>query len=175
MSPQFVAPYVKSNKNDVNDADGIAEAVSTGKRAMDAPAGLAGVMAAARMEEGGGSNTGSPVGGAHTPTGTRRGAGRAGRVAEGNSMTWSPQPAGRWRRSWTKDLISRVQEPGIVSKAHVVQNFGPAFSRNVRRVEGLVAGRVNPEVVLLLSFPSDDPRRNNGGTGSSRCRRFIVG
>ena len=26
MSPQFVAPYVKSNKNDVNDADGIAEA-----------------------------------------------------------------------------------------------------------------------------------------------------
>ena len=28
MSPQFVAPYVKSNKNDVNDADGIAEASS---------------------------------------------------------------------------------------------------------------------------------------------------
>ena len=26
MSPQFVAPYVKSNKNDVNDADGITEA-----------------------------------------------------------------------------------------------------------------------------------------------------
>ena len=26
MSPRFVAPYVKSNKNDVNDADGIAEA-----------------------------------------------------------------------------------------------------------------------------------------------------
>jgi len=26
MSPQFVKPYVKSNKNDVNDADGIAEA-----------------------------------------------------------------------------------------------------------------------------------------------------
>ena len=26
MNPQFVAPYVKSNKNDVNDADGIAEA-----------------------------------------------------------------------------------------------------------------------------------------------------
>ena len=28
MSPQFVAPYVKSNKNDVNDADAIAEASS---------------------------------------------------------------------------------------------------------------------------------------------------
>ena len=28
ISPQFVAPYVKSNKNDVNDADGIAEASS---------------------------------------------------------------------------------------------------------------------------------------------------
>ena len=26
MSPQFVVPYIKSNKNDVNDADGIAEA-----------------------------------------------------------------------------------------------------------------------------------------------------
>ena len=26
MSPHFVAPYIKSNKNDVNDADGIAEA-----------------------------------------------------------------------------------------------------------------------------------------------------
>lgn len=26
MSPQFVAPYVKSNKNDANDADGVAEA-----------------------------------------------------------------------------------------------------------------------------------------------------
>jgi len=26
MNPQFVSPYVKSNKNDVNDADGIAEA-----------------------------------------------------------------------------------------------------------------------------------------------------
>lgn len=26
MSPQFVAPYVKSNRNDVNDADAIAEA-----------------------------------------------------------------------------------------------------------------------------------------------------
>ena len=28
MSPQYVAPYIKSNKNDVNDADGIAEASS---------------------------------------------------------------------------------------------------------------------------------------------------
>ena len=28
MSPQFVVPYRKSNKNDVNDADGIAEASS---------------------------------------------------------------------------------------------------------------------------------------------------
>ena len=28
MSPQFVAPYVKSNKNDVNDADAVAEASS---------------------------------------------------------------------------------------------------------------------------------------------------
>ena len=52
---------------------------SAGKRATDAPAGLAGVVAAARMEEGDGSNTGSPVGGAYTPTGTREGqAGPAG-------------------------------------------------------------------------------------------------
>ena len=32
MSPQFVAPYVKGNKNDVNDADAIAEA--SGRPAM---------------------------------------------------------------------------------------------------------------------------------------------
>ena len=40
-----------------------------GKRATRALAGSAGVVAAARMEEGEGSNTGSPVGGEHTPTG----------------------------------------------------------------------------------------------------------
>ena len=28
MSPQFVKPYVKSNKNDCNDAEAICEAVS---------------------------------------------------------------------------------------------------------------------------------------------------
>lgn len=28
MAPQYVKPYVKSNKNDANDADGIAEAAS---------------------------------------------------------------------------------------------------------------------------------------------------
>ncbi len=28
MSPQFVKPYVKSNKNDANDAEAICEAVS---------------------------------------------------------------------------------------------------------------------------------------------------
>ena len=39
---------------------------SAGKRATRAPAGSAGVMAAARMEEGDGGNTGSPVGGART-------------------------------------------------------------------------------------------------------------
>ena len=41
-----------------------------GKRTTRAPVGSAGVVAAARMEEGEGSNTGSPDGGAHTPTGT---------------------------------------------------------------------------------------------------------
>ena len=42
----------------------------------------AGVMALACMEEGRRGNTGSPVGGVHAPTGTPRGAGRAGRVAD---------------------------------------------------------------------------------------------
>ena len=37
--------------------------LSTGKRATHAPAGSAGVLAAARMEEGDGRNTGSPGGG----------------------------------------------------------------------------------------------------------------
>ena len=32
MSPQFVAPYVKSNKNDVDDADAIAEAGGPSRR-----------------------------------------------------------------------------------------------------------------------------------------------
>ena len=41
--------------------------------------------------------------------------------------------------------------------AHLVQNLGPTFSLDVRRVERLVARRINPEVVLLLSFPNDDP------------------
>ena len=51
-----------------------------GKRTTRAPDGSAGVVAAARMEMGNGSNTGSLVGGVHRPTGTPRGAGRAGRV-----------------------------------------------------------------------------------------------
>ena len=40
-----------------------------GKRTTNAPVGSAGVVAGARMEEGDGSNTGSPVGGVHAPTG----------------------------------------------------------------------------------------------------------
>ena len=80
-------------------------------------------------------------------------------------MTWLPRPARRWRRSWTKDFRFRVQEPGIVSKADVVQNLGPAFSRNVRPIGGVVAGSVNPEVVLLLSFSSDDPRKTTAAPG----------
>ena len=46
------------------------------------------------MEEGGGGNTGSPVGGGHAPTGTPRGAGRAGRVAERPAIPRKPGNAG---------------------------------------------------------------------------------
>ena len=43
----------------------------------------AGVVASARVEDGMRGNTGSPVGAVHAATGTPRGAGRAGGVADG--------------------------------------------------------------------------------------------
>ena len=53
-----------------------------GKRATKHRPVSAGVMASACMEDGKRSNTGSPAGAVHAATGTPRGAGRAGRVAE---------------------------------------------------------------------------------------------
>ena len=44
---------------------------------------FAGVVASAYVEDGRRGNTGSPVGAVHTATGTPRGAGWAGRVADG--------------------------------------------------------------------------------------------
>ena len=68
---------------------------SSGKRTTRAPDGSAGVVAAARMEEGSVGNTGSPVGGGHAPTGPPRGAGWAGRVAERPVRLKTPGNAGR--------------------------------------------------------------------------------
>ena len=59
------------------------------------------------MEEGNGSNTGSPVGGAHTPTGTPRGAGRAGRVAEGLVVPRKPGNAGGGKEPWFESDAER--------------------------------------------------------------------
>ena len=51
---------------------------ASGKRATRAPGVSAGVLAAACVQEGDRGNTGSPGGGAHAPTGSPRGTGRAG-------------------------------------------------------------------------------------------------
>ena len=55
----------------------------------------AGVVASACTEDGRRGNTGSPVGGGHTPTGTPRGSGRAGRVADRPVIPRTPGNAGR--------------------------------------------------------------------------------
>ena len=78
-----------------------------GKRATRALAGSAGVVAAARMEEGEGSNTGSPVGGEHTPTGPPRGAGWAGRVADGLVVPVRPGNAGGGKEPWFESDTGR--------------------------------------------------------------------
>ena len=59
---------------------------SVGKRATRAPIGFAGVLAAARMEDGDGGNTGSPVGGEHAPNRTPA-RGRLGRQGGGWART----------------------------------------------------------------------------------------
>ena len=69
----------------------------TGWEASDATHRLvsAGVVAPACMEGGKRSNTGSPAGAVHAATGTPRGAGRAGRVADGSVV---PETRGNARR-----------------------------------------------------------------------------
>ena len=61
------------------------------------------------MEEGDGCNTGSPVGGEHTPTGTPRGAGRAGRVAEGLVLPRMPGNAGGGKEPWFESDTGRMK------------------------------------------------------------------
>ena len=56
--------------------------MTVGKRTTEAPTVSAGVVMSARMEDEGSSNTGNSAGDAHESTGTPRGAGRAGGVAE---------------------------------------------------------------------------------------------
>ena len=86
---------------------------SVGKRTTQAPTDPTGVMAAARMEEEDGSNTGSPVGGAHTPTGTPRGAGWAGRVADGLVLPRRPGNAGGGKEPWFESDTERKQ--GVIT------------------------------------------------------------
>ena len=61
------------------------------------------------MEEEDGGNTGSPVGGAHTPTGTPRGAGWAGRVADGLVVPLKPGNAGGGKEPWFESSTERKQ------------------------------------------------------------------
>ena len=61
------------------------------------------------MEEGDGGNTGSPVGGVYAPTGTPRGAGRAGRVAEGLVLPRMPGNAGGGKEPWFESDTGRMK------------------------------------------------------------------
>ena len=61
------------------------------------------------MEEGDGGNTGSPVGGVYAPTGTPRGAGRAGRVAEGLVLPRMPDNAGGGKEPWFESDTGRMK------------------------------------------------------------------
>ena len=65
------------------------------------------------MEDGDGSNTGSPAGGAHAPTGTPRGAGRADRVADGLVLPQKPGNAGGGKEPWFESNTEREQ--GVVT------------------------------------------------------------
>ena len=67
---------------------------AVGKRATRAPIGSAGVLAVACVQEGDSSNTGSPDGGAHAPTGNPRGPAWAGGVAERLVVPGKPGNAG---------------------------------------------------------------------------------
>ena len=67
---------------------------STGKRTTHAPVGSAGVVAAARMEEGAGATWEVLSAAWHAPTGTPRGAGQAGTVVEGLVVPREPGDAG---------------------------------------------------------------------------------
>ena len=72
-------------------------------------------MASARVEDGKCSNTGSPAGVVHAATGTPRGAGRAGRVAE---RSVGPKTRGNARRGkgpqvWRDDGGAKARGSGI--------------------------------------------------------------
>ena len=69
----------------------------------------AGVLATACVQEGGISNTGSPVGGAHAPTGNPRGPAWAGRVAERPVVVRRP---GKSRRSKGASVREQRMEGG---------------------------------------------------------------
>ena len=81
---------------------------AVGKRATRAPTGSAGVLAAACVQEGDSSNTGSPDGGAHAPTGNPRGPAWAGGVAERPVVPEKPGNAGRGKGLGSR----RVQQGG---------------------------------------------------------------
>ena len=59
------------------------------------------------MEEGEGSNTGSPVGGVARPTGPPRGAGWAGRVTDGLVLPQRPGNAGGGKEPWFESDAER--------------------------------------------------------------------
>ena len=110
---------------------------AVGKRATRAPTGSAGVLAAACVQEGDSSNTGSPDGGAHAPTGNPRGPAWAGGVAERPVVPEKPGNAGRGKGPWFEKGATRRQGHGDWWKPSRLQiAFGNFRQHYMRKAKG---------------------------------------
>ncbi len=119
------------------------------------------------MKDEGSSNTGSPVGDAHESTGTPRGAGRAGRVAERPVVPEKPGNAGGGKGPWVERSVGRKKGPGK----------SLAASEKVRRLQTTLQAKESPSLrfyslcdkvwsyeVLFTAW--QDVRRNRGTAGT---------
>ena len=97
----------------------------------------AGVVAPACLQDGRRGNTGSPVGGVPAPTGTPRGAGRAGRVADRPAVLKTPDNAGRGKAPDYENGMERKQ--GMTTGQHL------AGSRKVRKLQTMLHAKAKEE------------------------------
>ena len=107
---------------------------------------FAGVVASACMEEGRRGNTGSPVGGVHASTGTPRGTGRPGRVAEGLVRLKTPGNAGRGKEPqvWRDAVRTKVGGSGHAYDPAIRTGSSEASHAEVKGLTGDGAMRCRP-------------------------------